>query len=159
MKRKTKILLIAITVMVCLICLVNAAWLIIQSGCITGFFASNNEQVQWNDEVIGIQQSIFWGRLLTGLIFDALLIAFMFKSLLALKSGILFPKANALILVVAAAVNLLYNFCDSNIGIVVESDRMLVIDDKTLLLPLILTAFALIYSLAAKISEENRLTI
>ena len=170
MKRNTRILLIAVTVLVCLICLGNAAYIIIQCGGMAGLYGVNMERAQWNQEVLGLQRFwnqevlglqrfIFWGWLTAGLVFDALLAVFMICSLLAVRSGILFPKANTFILMAASAVNLVYNICHSNIGIVLHSERLFTIDNADLLLPLILLAFSLIYGIAVRVSEENQLTI
>ena len=102
MKRKTKILLIAVTVLVCLICLSNAVYIIIQGGGMAGLYGVNMERAQWNQEVLGLQRFIFWGWLTAGLVFDALLAVFMIRSLLAVRSGILFPKANTFLLMAAS---------------------------------------------------------
>ena len=159
MKRNTRILLIAVTVLVCLICLGNAAYIIIQGGGMAGLYGVNMERAQWHQEVLGLQRFIFWGWLTAGLVFDALLAVFMIRSLLAVRSGILFPKANTFLLMAASAVNLVYNICHSNIGIVLHSERLFTIDNADLLLPLILLAFSLIYGIAVRVSEENQLTI
>ena len=140
MKRTTRILLIAVTILVCLICLGNAAYIIIQGGGMAGLYGVNMERAQWNQEVLGLQCFIFWGWLTAGLVFDALLAVFMIRSLLAVRSGILFPKANTFLLMAASAVNLVYNICLSNIGIVLHSERLFTIDNADLLLPLILFA-------------------
>ena len=159
MKRNTRILLIAVTVLVCLICLSNAAYIIIQGGGMAGLYGVNMERAQWNQEVLGLQRFIFWGWLTAGLVFDALLAVFMICSLLGVRSGILFPKANTFLPMAASAVNLVYNICHSNIGIVLHSERLFTIDNADLLLPLILLAFSLIYGIAVRVSEENQLTI
>ena len=151
MKRNTRILLIAVTVLVCLICLSNAAYIIIQGGGMAGLYGVNMERAQWNQEVLGLQRFIFWGWLTAGLVFDALLAVFMICSLLGVRSGFL--------LMAASAVNLVYNVCRSNIGIVLHSERLFTIDDADVLLPLILLAFSLIYGIAVRVSEENQLTI
>ena len=164
MKKSTRILLIAVTILVCLICLSNAVYIIIQGGGMAGLYGVrlygvNMERAQWNQEVLGLQRFIFWGWLTAGLVFDALLAVFMIRSLLAVRSGILFPKANTFLPMAASAVNLVYNICHSNIGIVLHSERLFTIDNADLLLPLILLAFSLIYGIAVRVSEENQLTI
>ena len=155
MKRATKNLLIAVTVIVGIICIVNAVWLIVQSGSVAGWFtdyrnivygdgaAENGSKIVWSDDVLGWQYFIFYGRLLFGIAFDALLLLFMIKSN---------------ILISAAVCNLLYNFCNENIRILIY-DTYKNITDAMLLTPLILFAFSLIYGLAVRVSEENRLTI
>ena len=170
MKRATKNLLIAVTVIVGIICIVNAVWLIVQSGSVAGWFtdyrnivygdgaAENGSKIVWSDDVLGWQYFIFYGRLLFGIAFDALLLLFMIKSILALKSGAFFLKSNTYILISAAVCNLLYNFCNENIRILIY-DTYKNITDAMLLTPLILFAFSLIYGLAVRVSEENRLTI
>ena len=94
MKRSTKNLLVAVTVLVCLICLINAAYIIIRSGGMAGLYGENMELAQWNGEILGLQRFIFWGWLTAGLAFDALLTVFMIRSLLAVRSGVLFPRVN-----------------------------------------------------------------
>lgn len=170
MKRTTKNLLIAVTAIVGIICFVNAVWLIVQSGSVAGWFtdyrnivygdgaAENGSKIVWRDNVLGWQYFIFYGRLLFGIAFDALLLLFMIKSILALKSGAFFLKSNTYILISAAVCNLLYNFCNENIRILIY-DTYKNITDAMLLTPLILFAFSLIYGLAVRVSEENRLTI
>ena len=171
MKRNTKNLLIAVTAIVGIICIVNAVWLIVQSGSVAGWFtdyrnivygdgaAENGSKIVWRDDVLGWQYFIFYGRLLFGIAFDALLLLFMIKSILALKSGAFFLKSNTYILISAAVCNLFYNFCNENIGILVYPMSYRNITDSMLLTPLILFAFSLIYGLAVRVSEENRLTI
>ena len=153
-----------------IICIVNAVWLIVQSGSVAGWFtdyrnivygdgaAENGSKIVWRDDVLGWQYFIFYGRLLFGIAFDALLLLFMIKSILALKSGAFFLKSNTYILISAAVCNLLYNFCNENIRILIY-DTYKNITDAMLLTPLILFAFSLIYGLAVRVSEENRLTI
>ena len=159
MKRSTRNLLVTATVLVCLICLINAAYIIIQSGGMAGLYGENMERAQWNGEILGLQRFIFWGWLTAGLALDALLTVFMIRSLLAVRSGVLFPRVNTFLLMGAAAINLVYNICQSNIGIVLHQERLFQINNADLLLPLILFAFSLIYGLAVMVSEENRLTI
>ena len=131
MKRTTKNLLIAVTAIVGIICIVNAVWLIVQSGSVAGWFtdyrnivygdgaAENGSKIVWRDNVLGWQYFIFYGRLLFGIAFDALLLLFMIKSILVLKSGAFFLKSNTYILISAAVCNLLYNFCNENIRILI----------------------------------------
>ena len=121
MKRTTKNLLIAVTAIVGIICIVNAVWLIVQSGSVAGWFtdyrnivygdgaAENGSKIVWRDNVLGWQYFIFYGRLLFGIAFDALLLLFMIKSILVLKSGAFFLKSNTYILISAAVCNLFYN--------------------------------------------------
>ena len=162
MKRNTKNLLIAVTAIVGIICIVNAVWLIVQSGSVAGWFTDYRNIVYGDgaaeNDVLGWQYFIFYGRLLFGIAFDALLLLFMIKSILALKSGAFFLKSNTYILISAAVCNLLYNFCNENIRILIY-DTYKNITDAMLLTPLILFAFSLIYGLAVRVSEENRLTI
>ena len=159
MKRKTKNLLIAATVLVTFVCMVNAAWLVVQTGGIAGWYGSNMPQAVWNEDAIVLQKFLLWCRLLAGIAFDVLIVLFMFRSLAAVKSGTLFPRANALVLLAASVSYFLYSICNSNMGILMESDRLFSIADSDLMFPLVLFAFALIYSMAVKVSEENNLTI
>ena len=54
MKKSTRILLIAVTILVCLICLSNAVYIIIQGGGMAGLYGVNMERAQWNQEVLGL---------------------------------------------------------------------------------------------------------
>lgn len=159
MKRRTKCLLIAATVLVIMVCVINAVWLVVQSGGIAGWYGENMQQAVWNEDVLGLQRFLLWGRILAGIAFDVLMVVFMFKSLVAVKSGILFPRANAFILIAASVCYFLYSICNTNMGILIDSERLFMIDDSDLMFPLVLFAFALIYSIAVRVSEENNLTI
>lgn len=159
MKKRTKGLLIAVTVLVSLVCLLNAVWLVVQSGGIAGWYGSNLPQAVWHDDVLGLQKFIFWGRILAGITFDALMVMFMFRSILAVKSGTLFTRANVFVMMAASVCFFVYGLCNTNMGILTDSERLFMIEDSNLMFPLILFAFALIYSVAVKVSEENNLTI
>lgn len=159
MKRRTKCLLIVASVLVTLVCVINAVWLVVQSGGIAGWYGENMQQAVWNEDVLGLQRFLFWGRILAGMAFDVLMVVFMFKSLVAVKSGILFPRANAFILIAASVCYFLYSICNTNMGILIDSERLFMINDSDLMIPLVLFAFALIYSIAVRVSEENNLTI
>ena len=158
MKRNTKNLLIAVTAIVGIICIVNAVWLIVQSGSVAGWF-TDYRNIVYGDGAAENGSKIVWRNDVLGCAFDALLLLFMIKSILALKSGAFFLKSNTYILISAAVCNLFYNFCNENTGILVYPSSYRNITDSMLLTPLILFAFALIYGLAVRVSEENRLTI
>lgn len=152
-------MLIAATVLVTMVCVINAVWLVVQSGGIAGWYGVNMQRAVWNEDVLGLQRFLLWGRLLAGIAFDVLMVVFMFKSLVAVRSGILFPRANALVLIAVSVCYFLYSICNTNMGILVESERLFMVEDSDLMIPLVLFAFALIYSMAVRVSEENNLTI
>lgn len=159
MKKRTKSLLIAATVLVTMVCVINAVWLVVQSGGIAGWYGANMQQAVWHEDVLGLQRSLFWGRILAGIAFDVLIVLFMFKSIVAVKSGTLFPRTNAFVLLAASVCYFLYSICNNNMGILIDSERLFSIADSDLMFPLVLFAFALIYSMAVRVSEENNLTI
>ena len=56
MKRTTKNLLIAVTAIVGIICIVNAVWLIVQSGSVAGWF-TDYRNIVYGD---GAAENILW---------------------------------------------------------------------------------------------------
>lgn len=159
MKKSTKTLLIAVTVFICLLCLTNAVFLFMQTAGYAGWFKSNLPQIVWNDDFKPLQIFILTGHLVFGIAFNILLPVFMLRIITSLRSGILFPKSNTFIILAAAGCNLIYSICNTNFGILTGNERLFQITYPDLIDPLIILAFSIIYGLAARICEENRLTI
>ena len=117
--------------------------------------------VIWSDEmeIIAFQIFIATGRILGGAFFFGLITAFLVKTIKGLKNGILFPASNVPILYFSALALFVYNFCYNNGGILTGGESNLLLDTDDITISLIVVAFAMIYKIAVKISDENSLTI
>lgn len=147
----------AISIAIMLFCGLSAILVIVQG--IVGFVSPENMGVVWSDELINFQIVIASGRILGGAAFFCLMTAFLVKTIKGLKNGILFPASNVRILYFSALALFISNFCCSNVGIMTGSESNLLLDSDDISISLILVLFAMIYKIAVKISEENRLTI
>lgn len=147
----------AISIAIMVFCGLSAILVIVQG--IVGFVSPENMGVVWSDELINYQIVIASGRILGGAAFFCLITAFLVKTIKGLKNGILFPASNVRILYFSALALFISNFCCSNVGIMTGSQSNLLLDTDDITISLILVLFAMIYKIAVKISEENRLTI
>ena len=123
-----------------------------------GFFYGRPQPAVWIDGLKVFQGSIAILRLLGGIALFGLLIAFLLNSIKGLKSGVLFPRKNISILFWAAAASFIFLFCNTNIDLVLGK-RVFQLDIQEILVPTIICAFAIMYKVACKVSEENSLTI
>ena len=123
-----------------------------------GFFYGRPQPAVWIDGLEVLQGSIAILRLLGGIALFGLLIAFLLNSIKGLKSGVLFPRKNISILFWAAAASFIFLFCNTNIDLVLGK-RVFQLDIQEILVPTIICAFAIMYKVACKVSEENSLTI
>ncbi len=123
-----------------------------------GFFYGRPQPAEWIDGLEVFQGSIAILRLLGGIALFGLLIAFLLNSIKGLKSGVLFPRKNISILFWAAAASFIFLFCNTNIDLVLGK-RVFQLDIQEILVPTIICAFAIMYKVVCKVSEENSLTI
>ena len=147
----------AISIAIMVFCGLSAIMVIVQG--IVGFVSPENMGVVWSDELINFQIVIASGRILGGTAFFCLITAFLVKTIKGLNNGTLFPASNVRILYFSALALFISNFCCSNVGIMTGSASNLLLDTDDITISLILVLFAMIYKIAVKISEENRLTI
>lgn len=144
-----------------LLCLVSFAWVLAQSYFICS--GSGEGCIVWCNELFPLQVCVFTGRLLFKGAFYLLLIVFLVKQLVAIKNGSLFPGANVGIMYATAACFLIGETCYDNFStaLVLETPGFgaFVVNGDTLIYATMLLAFALIYKVAVKVCEENRLTI
>lgn len=149
------------TVFASLLCLVSFAWVLAQSYFICS--GSGEGCIVWCDELLPLQICVFTGRLLFKSAFYLLLIVFLVKQLVAIKNGSLFPGANVGIMYATAACFLIGETCYDNFStaLILETPGCgaFVVNGDTLIYATMLLAFALIYKVAVKVSEENNLTI
>lgn len=151
--------MMGVTIFASLLCIVSIVWILCQSYFIST--GSGEGCIVWHDELYPLQAGILIGRLVFKTLFYALIMAFLFKQLKAIKDGILFPRANVKIMYTIAVCYLIGNLCDENIptALLFEDSGKFVINSDTLLYAALLVIFALIYKVAVKVSEENNLTI
>ena len=123
-----------------------------------GFFYGRPQPAVWIEGLEVFQGSIAILRLLGGIVLFALLIAFLLNSIKGFNSGVLFPRKNISILFCAAAASFVFLFCNTNIDLVLGK-RVFQLDIQEILVPTIICAFAIMYKVARKVSEENSLTI
>ena len=159
MKNKTSKLLIVVTSVVTFLSLFHVISLSVQSFYISGL-AGPEFSGNWNEKILWLQILIFGGRILAGYTFFILLALFMFKSTIGYRKGIIFPKVNIKILYGCAISYLLYSFTNINMDIMyATSEHYLKLDTEDVLFTLLFVTFAMMYQLAERISEENKLTI
>lgn len=123
------------------------------------FLSPDKVGVLWSEDLKVIQTWVAGGRVLGGASFYALITAFLMKSIKGLKSGILFPAGNVPVLYLCALAFFIYHFCQSNVGLLTGTEQNLLFDTDDLVISFIIVAFAMIYKVAVKVSEENSLTI
>ena len=151
--------LLGVTIFASFLCIASIVWILVQSYYVCN--ESGEGCIVWHEELYPLQAGIFIGRLVFKTLFYALIMAFLFKQLKAIKDGILFPRANVKIMYIIAVCYLIGNLCDENIStaLLFEDSGKFVINSDTLLYAALLVIFALIYKVAVKVSEENNLTI
>ena len=123
-----------------------------------GFFYGRPYPAVWIDGLEVFQGSIAIFRLLGVIVLTGLLIAFLLNSIKGLNSGVLFPRKNISILFCAAAASFVFLFCNTNIDLVLGK-QVFKLDIQEIIVPTIICAFAIMYKVACKVSEENSLTI
>lgn len=159
MKNKTFKLLVAVTSIVTFLSLFHLISLSVQSYYISGLAGAEYGGV-WNDKILWMQIAIFGGRIVTGYIFYILLSIFMFKSTVGYKKGIIFPKGNIKVLYRCAVSYFLYSFTNINMDIMyATNEHYLQMDTEDVLFVILFVTFAMMYQIAERISEENKLTI
>lgn len=147
----------AISVAIIAFCGLSALFVLAQG--FIGFISPENVGVIWSEEIKGFQMLVALGRMLGGASFFGLITAFLIKSIKGLKNGVLFPASNVPVLYFSALALFIYNFCYANGGILTGGESNLLLDTDDITISLIVVAFAMIYKIAVKISDENSLTI
>jgi len=152
--------LYAVLGIILLLSTINALFVTCQG--IGGLIYPENFGVQWLDEYKWLQVTVIVGRMIGGLALSALFYAFTINTINGYKAGILFPRKNFGILTTCSIALFVYIFCHDNIHIVGLSNdavSQIELNPDTIVYPLIFVVFALMYKVAVKVSEENRLTI
>ncbi len=91
----------------------------------------------------------------------AVQLAFLIKQLACIKRGLLFDKSSVKYLVAWAVLWVFYDFCSGQLGMMVLSGvfDQITVEGTVFGIPAIAVAFAILYSKAADVAEENNLTI
>ena len=156
MKSSNSKSLLGIAIAIFLLSLVSISVLFVQSFDV----CTNGSDLAWREDLLQMQMIIFVGKLFFKTAFYILLFFFLIKQHKAIKNGVLFPRANVLIMYFMAAFYFLGNFCQENIKTFISAETPhIVLNFDTTIYTLLLIIFALMYKVAAKVSEENNLTI
>ena len=156
MKSSNSKSLLGIAIAIFLLSLVSISVLFVQSFDV----CTNGNDLAWREDLFQMQMIIFVGKLFFKTAFYILLFFFLIKQHKAIKNGVLFPRANVLIMYFMAAFYFLGNFCQENIKTFISAETPhIVLNFDTTIYTLLLIIFALMYKVAAKVSEENNLTI
>lgn len=156
MKSSNSKSLLGIAIVIFLLSLVSISVLFVQSFDV----CTNGSDLAWREDILQIQMIIFIGRLLFKTTFYILIFFFLIKQYKAIKNGVLFPHANVSIIYLMASFYFLGNFCQENIKTFITAEiPYIVLNFDTTICTLLLIIFALMYKVAAKVSEENNLTI
>ena len=156
MKSSNSKSLLGIAIVIFLLSLVSISVLFVQSFDV----CTNGSDLAWREDLFQMQMIIFIGKLFFKTAFYILLFFFLIKQHKAIKNGVLFPRANVLIMYFMAAFYFLGNFFQENIKTFISAETPhIVLNFDTTIYTLLLIIFALMYKVAAKVSEENNLTI
>lgn len=162
MKSKNNKSLTGIAIAAIILCVVQIVWITVQSWFVSGI-NGNTGEINWDETMLPLQITIFGGRLLFTVCYNALIILFLVKTLKALNDGTLFPKSNVKVLYATAASHFIGKLCDDNMGNILLSatpcNTFFEINSSTILTSMLFLIFAMIYKIATKVSEENNLTI
>lgn len=162
MRRKNYKLLNGTAIMAAILCSVQIVWLVMQSWFISGLGGVDGE-INWDNEVLPFQLTVFTCRLLFCIAYNIAIIIFLIKTMKALKNGIIFPRSNISLLYFTAICYFIGTLSRDNFDniLLTQTPRatFFAIDSSTILITLLLVVFALLYKIAADISEENNLTI
>lgn len=145
-----------------LLCAAHIVWLFAQTWFISGMGGTEGE-INWSEEVFPFQLTVLLGRLLFCAAYYATIIIFIAKTINGLKSGIIFPQSNVPLLFITAGCYFIGTLMSDNFDNILLTQTpnatYFAIDSNTILIPLIYIIFALLYKIAANVSEENNLTI
>ena len=148
--------LTAITSVAIFFCLLNAVWVCVQSY---NLYTAENNFLTFEKEPRFIFTAIFYGRLIFTPLYNALLITFLVKQLVAIKRGILFPRINVRIIFLIAACYFIGSFSHDNHALLHFQNNPIMIHDSTITYTLLFIIFGIIYKVAVDVAEENNLTV
>ena len=154
MKTKGFKTLTTITALAIFFCLLNAVWVCVQSY---NLYTAENNFLTFEPRFIFM--AIFYGRLIFTPLYNALLITFLAKQLVAIKKGILFPRINVRIIFLIAACYFIGSLSHDNQALLHFQNNPIMIHDSTITYTLLFIIFGIIYKVAVDVAEENNLTV
>lgn len=156
MKTKGYKALIAISAFAIFFCLLNTVW-----TCVLSYntYTAENNFLTFEKQPLFIPYAIYFGRLLFIPLYNALLITFLVKQLVAIKKGILFPRINVRIINLIALCYFIGDFCAENTALMFFENNPLLINDSTIIYTLLFIIFGILYKMAVDVAEENNLTV
>ena len=119
--------LTAITSVAIFFCLLNAVWVCVQSY---NLYTAENNFLTFEPHFIFT--AIFYGRLIFTPLYNALLITFLAKQLVAIKRGILFPRINVRIIFLIAACYFIGSLSHDNQALLHFQNNPIMIQDSTI---------------------------
>lgn len=139
--------------------LMSIFWIYWTMGRSINMFVSGDVPLRDGYEAIQISLIVGYCVFAFGLIVVQMI--FLFLQLKGLKKGILFDRALVKYLVIWGVLWLFYDFASGNIGQMVINSAFneIVIPGTMIGIPAIVFTFAILYKMAADVSEENSLTI
>ena len=123
-----------------------------------GFFTGTPQKAVWIEGFKGMQVSIIILKLIGSITCFFLLLAFLFNSIKAQMTGVLFPRKKIGLLFGLAAASFITLLCSGNMHVVMGEGHIN-IGFTELIVPIIICIVALIYRNAVQVSEENNLII
>ena len=156
MKTKGFKTLTTITAVAIFFCLLNAVWVCVQSY---NLYTAENNFLTFDKEPRFIYSAIFYSRVIFSPLYNALLITFLVKQLVAIKKGTLFPRTNIRIIFLIAVCYFIGSFATDNHALLHFENNPLMINDGTIIYTLLFIIFGIIYKVAVDVAEENNLTV
>lgn len=151
---------VAITVV--LICVCRIVWLFAETWFAAGFGATEGS-INWSEAVLPFQMTVLLCRILFETAYHITIIIFIVKTIKGLKNGVIFPQSNVPLLFTTTSSYFIGTLMSNNFKNVLLTQNpnatYFAIDSSTILVTLMYLIFAMLYKIAADVSEENNLTI
>ena len=115
--------------------------------------------VVWNQDKLAWQTFIIAGRFIGATLLYVFCVIFLVRTNRSLKSGVVFPKSNIVLIRWTALVAALLTFVRSNYDDVLQGGTDSVLDGNTLFVPLVILLFAGLYKMAYLTAKDSSLAI
>lgn len=141
----------------------SLAWLFWTDGRAIVTYTLDGFAIQEN--IATLQITLLIGYLVLPIALIGLILKFLFSQLQSLKNGIIFEANGYKYIMAWACIWPFYDICSSNESLIWAeylaegTQRQFVIEETCLSIALMVYAFGVLYKLATRIAEENRLTI
>lgn len=117
--------------------------------------------INWGSPRMGLKLTLFTMNRVTILLMAGLMGAFVFNILKYLKGGVIFNHANVVLLWIMAIILPIHSFISDNMGIACSASEHfdVVLTDSPFVYAAVALLVALLYQLAYRAAEEQKLTI